>query len=210
MEAEVPPLDDHATTSASEETSSVATSRTSSPSTHHRDLPNDSVHIADGTSDEDDPLHLGHDVKNSLVRASDKLDDGLSALEALKDANQRAIYKGKGREGEKRRYQVATAPVDLIAGFNAQSISEIVVGRFKPVKGEKWPLLGPIARPKNFDRQWARGITTTSRAFYKDGPLLVFLTERAAGWMPVNATDPIVTNNMQSIMHKFTLEHLEA
>lgn len=120
-------------------------------------------------------------------------------------------FKGKSREGQKRRWQLGRAPVDLLAGFSAEALAQIVVGRYREHPDEPFPeRMGPTDIRADFDRRWARGTTSVSKAWQPDGPLYLFLVERSSGFMPVNAVDPIIFNNMTSLMHRFTLDHMEA
>lgn len=120
-------------------------------------------------------------------------------------------FKGKTREGQKRRWQLGRAPVDLIAGFSVEAVAQIVVGRYKPHPDEGCPTkVGPLSLRPDFDRHWARGMRRVSKAWHADGPLYLFMVERSAGWMPVNANDPIIFNNMAPLMQCFTLDHMEA
>lgn len=120
-------------------------------------------------------------------------------------------FKGKTREGQKRRWQLGHAPVDLIAGFSVEAVAQVVVGRYKPHPDEGFPpKVGPLNIPLDFDKHWARGMSRVSKAWQSEGPLYLFLVERSAGWMPVNATDPIIFNNIAPLMQRFTLDHMEA
>lgn len=120
------------------------------------------------------------------------------------------VNKGKRREGEKTRRRTAIAPVELVTGFSVEAISQIVAGRYKGVLGEQHPLLGPASDHVVYDSSWNRGLARTSKAWKKKGPLYLFLVDRPGGWMPMDACDPIVLNQMSEIMQTFTLQHLES
>ena len=119
--------------------------------------------------------------------------------------------KGKNREGEKKRRRVVPAPDELESGFTLEGIRQIVVGRYKTAPGEYHAIVkGPYVDRLPSDRKWNKGIAKQSRAWVSEGPLYLFLSQREEGWMPINASDPIIFNNMTSLMHTFVLEHLES
>lgn len=118
--------------------------------------------------------------------------------------------KGKRREGEKTKRRMLVSPIELVTGFSIEAISQIVAGRYKGVPGEQHPLLGPASPHVAYDSSWNRGLARTSKAWKKEGPLYLFMVDRPGGWMPVDACDPIVLNQMSEIMQTFTLQHLES
>lgn len=196
----VPPLESpsEADLTDSEGDSALASTESSHSGDEHS-LPATTEDIPSDQSEEDashltpTKANLKHPVKDAVPKAKST-----------------KSTKGKGRAGEKSRYQIAAAPVDLLAGFSAQALSEIVVGRYRCPSNQHWPKKGPTSHKYKYDKDWAKGTTSCSKAWFRDGPLLLFLSKRMAGWMPVNAADPIIFNNIASVMQKFVLDHLDA
>lgn len=196
--------------SASDYVDSEEEDLTGSDSAQSSTYANDSACGSDNTSISTGPYTV--DKQKAATQGSGSTNSTVQAPDVAEPPPLPPL-KGKSREGQKRKWQIGHAPVELLAGFSSEAVAQIVVGRYRcnPEEGRP-PKVGPVALTDQhqLERHWASGTTCVSKAWGSKGPLYLFLAERAAGWLPINAVDPIIFNNMSPLMHRFTLNHMEA